>query len=233
MCHSKLPKSIASSMALLPLLVLTACSLPYGRVAGSDSDISAIVNEGLTNSQVMLIPIGTIQVLNPFESALGGAITEEGVYRHQYLQELRLLERIGLIQIREVPQRALGFLGGGARFKYEVSLTDRGRKAAEPKKENFVGVVLGRTQVTKVVKNEKYTNPNLPQSEDYRLVLGVYNYTPTDIGKEYFAARNQQLQSQYKVKALLKHNPFTSRYEFVALDWGYLDKDGWETHQVP
>ena len=45
-------------------------------------------------------------------------------------------------------------------------------------------------------------------------------------------AAGKPVHKEYKFRALLKASPFQNTYTFVTWDWGYLDKDGWESSNI-
>jgi hypothetical protein len=93
---------------------------------------------------------------------------------------------------------------------------------------DWIGIPLGKCKVETIVKDIEYHNPLLPQSDDYRLVLGTYEFTPNDFGKS-----QGNTVGVFKFRALIKLNPFNQTYSFVDGDWGKVDADDWQTKNIP
>src|ERR1039458_4441388 len=93
---------------------------------------------------------------------------------------------------------------------------------------NWLRIPLGVCKVRTIVKDVEYHRSGLPQSDDYRLVMGTYEVMPNAFGK------GQGLpQSVFKFRALIKLNPFNQTYSYAAGDWGKVDADVWQTQNVP
>lgn len=89
-------------------------------------------------------------------------------------------------------------------------------------------IQLGACKVRTVVKDIEYHNPNLSQSDDFRLVVGTYEIKPNDFGKSQGVVDNV-----FKFRAVIKLNPFNQTYSFVVGDYGKIDADDWQTQNVP
>lgn len=201
----------------------------------SDAELMEAVNRQIVGENTVLIPIGTIEVMNVFESGLQTTQTSDTIYTQERFKALSLYEQLGLAQIRKIPQDELTFFRDGARIQYISSLTDKGRAATKPCSTNFAGLLLADAKVSKVFQVNRFTNPNYSASETCVIALLTYDYFPTEIGRQYYSLIPDMppLRDKYKGKALLKYNPFTNTYRCEKLDWGHVDEEFWRSGNIP
>lgn len=193
----------------------------------SDSEAKEIIAKGRNYN--FTIPVGDFYVTSALEDAMGGS-TGESLLNSKDMEFVRGLQKIGIITISEYKLDTTQSLELMGKKKIKVSLTDKAKQIVSKTEDGYT-IKVGEIKVTKIVKKVEHKISELPE-DDYRIILGVYDFIPTAIGQEYYAAIGTKLFKQYRLRALLKLNPFTNKYTYVVSDFGYLDKDVWETDHV-
>lgn len=192
----------------------------------SDSDAKRIVEEGTNKEFFLYAPTGDIRIAVIADEAR----PKNKLFSEKTMESFRNLEKIGLLSITEKNGKCeIG------RICYIIKITEKGEKFKDRTDElGFYWFKTAYTKVNKIVRNTEYKNIEAPNDE-FRLVLGVYDYYHTEIGKEFYEVYGKntyRLHKQYKFKALLKHEPFQNKYIYIKRDWGYLDKDTFETKRI-
>lgn len=190
------------------------------------------IGEGLTRQfNCLYLPHGKIFVLSEIVARNEGINIAKRRYPPDYTETLDKLEALDLIHYEEVPQNIEDqvLLNMGSRI-FNVNVT---RKAVdlgdrEASDHEWTVIPLGQCFVRDIVKDMEYKHPTLPTDEDYRVVMGFYEVRPNDLGREFGG-----IDRRFRFRALIKLNPFDDSYSFVAADWGEIDKDNWETDNLP
>jgi hypothetical protein len=150
-----------------------------------------------------------------------------------YADLLLSLEKQGLITIEKVQDITVEAWGRHLR-DFKIKPTPKTLALCDKRYSdtNYCRIASGICKVKTIVKDVEYHNPNLPQSDDFRLVMGTYEDTPTDFGKSQEAI-GQANFGMFKFRAVVKLNPFNQTYEYVTGDIGKIDADSWQTQNIP
>lgn len=132
----------------------------------------------------------------------------------------KALEAQGLCTVREAEDGAVAL----APTKLALD-----HKDAELSRRDAVVVRLGRVEITRVIKDEPYKGNKLPQSSDYRFVLGTYKVVPTPLAKQIDTKCDTK---EHKFRAIVEVNPFSGKHAVKRADWGEPDEDGWKSATV-
>lgn len=206
--------------------VLTYPNLVFAIPPLSDSDAKIVVEAGINIGYLLYAPTGIIKVKMP---GTGGPDAENKEFSVNTFKIFQDMEKIGLLSI-----------GGGdadyssLKYTYNINITDKGNKVKDKiDDKGFYWFRTATLKVNKIVKNVEYKQPLGATNDEFRLIMGIYDFYPTDMGKEWFPLRTKdKIVKQYKFKALVKYDPFQSKYLYVKRDWGYLDKNIFETHNI-
>lgn len=232
-------KKLNAVTSIMALVVLTSCSKKDAgstnssqatmNVQEAKSDVKEIpykseIERGLTlQFDYMSIPQGTIETLvNLFggkELLVNGTTQPDP---DAYMAFLFAIQTNGLIAIEKMQE-------DGGQKSYNVKWTPKalGLRDEKYSTANVLRIPLGACEVKTIVKDIEYHNPNLSQSDDFRLAVGTYELKPNDFGKSQGAT-----DGVFKFRAVVKLNPFNQTYSYVSGDWGTIDADGWQTHNV-
>lgn len=196
----------------------------------SDGEARRIIQEAM-GTEFMTLVTGTVKLkdgLNPDQRA----DPKRGLYPAQFIETLDAWSKVGLVNYREQQSQSRGFQVGMR--GYVVAPTDKLRRLTEKTdSEGRPMIKMSEVKITRIVKNTEWHNKRRNDSEEYRLVLGLYEVTLTAFGKEWIrVVRGLPDLKGLKFRVLLKADPFKDRYTFETMDWGYVDKDGWETHNI-
>ncbi len=222
-----------TSICLFFLMMLS--SIVKDKIKLSESTASKLIENAKNESYIVSIPTGQIQILNPMEEEYGDKQYPDKTYRSNMLKFLQVAEKIGLLSLREVKQRGIDVVSMIKYRIFNVTLTEKGKNAIVKKRNSgSPQIILGQMKMRKIVKITDWRHPNpSKQYENYKLILGVFDFFPSDIGKELLPAQGYEVQSQYKIKALLKEDPFKEEWKYVTSDWGYLNKEVFESNKIP
>jgi len=195
---------------------------------------ASVISEGLSEMNYVSLPIGRVHISDNSEH--GRYVRDlylsrgEPAITTDYLAQLEeVYAKLGLISCEKLP-----WDNDKGQF-YKFAVTQRAKDLADPNRSNDkeLKIRLGTRTVIQIIKDEPFKHPSLPKSDDYLLCVGAYRFEPTEIGKESYKAMGHELFTKYKFRAVIKFNPFTNSYSFVTSDWGYLDKDNWESKNIP
>lgn len=212
------------------IFLIVSCVLTYSHPAYaipslSDSNAKKIIEEGRNKEYILYAPTGDIRVAIISDEAN----PKNKLFSKKGMDSFKVMEKIGLLSITEKNGRCeIG------RECYVINLTEKGKKVNVGADElGFYLFRIGEVKISKIVKNTEYKPTlNLNSSEEFRLVLCVGDFFPTEVGKQFYSITGEQLHKQYKFKVLLKYDPFKEKYLYVKTDWGYLDKDGFKTNRI-
>ena len=232
-------------MAIAAAIIVTvpACDRKKSSEATTATESSAITaarnDESLLREEiargledqfnVTSIPVGDVTIQYQFIDPVEEDIARKR-FKSGYVKTLKQYETQGLVQ-RQPQLDAEKLLGESRTFT--ITPTERARNARDEKlsTSDWLRIRDGTCEVSQIVRTAPYQSPRLPQSEEYRLVLGTYTNFPTAFGKALMKEKSPN-SANFKFRALLKLNPFTKRYTFQTADWGDLQKDDWATHNV-
>lgn len=209
----------------------------FGAQQITNNDAIAIIEKGMNDDYVEIIPIGKIVIGS-------NIMTQQDPKNHVYNSKFRNIllgyNKIGIVLVDEIKDMSMSSALGEK--KYNVNITDKGKNNALG--TNGQGDYLFRwanVKISKIVKNSEfkpafdyYPAGKIDRSADYRLVLGIYDLKYTDTQNEIHAALGLKVPKSkaLKFKALLQYDPFKEKYKYVQKDWGNLDKDDWVTNTI-
>ncbi len=183
---------------------------------------------------VMQIPLGVIHIMDDLRSRTENNDWEERRFKEDFLNYLNYLSQKGFITLNEHKneQSVSDAIFRGREKTFTVTPTEKARQAADSglSKDQLITIRSGICKVLEIVKMGPYESLALPQSEEYRLILGTYKIDPTKVLREMEPDVGES--PVLKFRALLKLNPFTKRFTFVTADYGDPEKDDWETSNV-
>ena len=214
----------------LVLLALTlGCS--RGDDAGS-GDIGRIIASGLYRDyNVGQVPDGQIEIMSGLSASVEGSDFAARRFAPAHLEFLRSWEQRGLLALREHSQSSLEAIGRMGARTFTVTPTEQLRSIADPTlaTDGYLMIPLGSVTIEQIVSDAIYQSPALSASEQWRLVLGTYRVKPTEIANE---AASSTEDHTYRFKALLKFDPFTNTFTYVAADFGRVGETEWLTQRV-
>ncbi|MGI0036415.1 MAG: hypothetical protein ACRD98_11165 [Nitrososphaera sp.] len=209
----------------------SALALP---VASQDEDmVKAVISEGLEDFfNSTWIPVGEITLMSPFLSGWNNDFKAKR-FNAKYLEHLKRLQTKGLVTVIERPRGI-----GSNTQAVTVIPTELAKKESDASvsarlaSQGFEGLLiipLASCEVLQIIRDTPYQSPKLSQTEEYRLVLGTYRRTSNKFGRSLDPGWTG---GDFKYRVVLQFNPFTKRYVYWLGDWGYIEKDGWETDVV-
>lgn len=216
-------------LAALMYLSLSACGDNAATAPPSaNSPYKEEVESGLAGEfNSLRIPLGIIEVLSP---RWGDGAGQPWMKRfsNSYLTDLTALKDAGLVTFKETDQTDTLRLKGARQF--EVTLTKKALDLCDPKKSDkeWACIPIGTCRIKTIVKDIEYPQP--PSSDNFRLIVGTYERTYSDLGIQLFGEREKVLV--LKFRAVLKYNPFNKTYSFQKADYGDPNKDEWTTKNV-
>ncbi len=192
------------------------------------SEIGRGLEEKFNNTQ---IPLGEVEIVDRFSPLIDNDWNNRR-FRSDFFDYLKYLESKQLVTLAEKQQSDVNAIERMGARTVNVMPTERARKVSDPKLSNdkLLTIRYATCKVLKIIRSSPYQSLLLPQSEEYRLVLGTYRRTPNEIRRE--LEPNDKEIPELKFRAILKLNPFTKRYVFVTADWGKPEEDQWETQNV-
>jgi len=199
----------------------------------SDGDpIRAEIAVGLESEfNTLRIPLGEIEIMSQLSSQFESNDFENKRFRFDTLELLRKFETLGLLTLREHQQAEMDTMRRMGAKTVTVRATERARELQDNTESDRDQLVfrMGGCEVVQVVRDEQYQSQFLPQSERFRLIVGIYRWTPSEITQ---LADPTVREREFRFQALLKHDPFNDTYAFHAADWGELEGRDWVTENV-
>ena len=216
---------------LISVLTLSICSCSR---LSTKAPYKEVLEEGLIGQvETTAFPTGEVQIMTGFSQIEPADISAMKFHSDYlaFLEKARDLELIRLSERRQGTWSAL--LSPGIRF-FNVQPTDKLLRLADKSKsdDKWIRVVVGRCEITEIIKDTDYKNANAPQGEEYRLILGKFMNIPTKEAAELSSLGVTTDKKELKFRAVLKVNPFNKSYSFVVADYGYLDREDWITSYV-
>jgi hypothetical protein len=236
--------------SIMALVVLTSCSK---KDAGSTNSSQATMNVQEAKSEVKEIPYKSViekglTLQFDYNEYPQGVIVPHGIPDGQlawvgkppllfngqvltqdsdkYMGILFAAQKDGLITVEKISDNKDN---GNGQERYNVKWTPKALSLRDEKHSdaNWLRIQCAVCKIQTVVKDIEYHNPNLSQSDDFRLVVGTHEIKVTDFGKSQGAT-----DGIYKFRALIKLNPFNQTYSYVTGDWGKIDADNWQTQNI-
>jgi len=188
------------------------------------SNLNEELEAGLSKQFGMIqIPRGDISVLSAVDLGMTKPDPRNKLFPNEMLNGLEQLKQGGLIDYT-VYEPSFG--GDRTRVRVTVTPLKAAIDAADPSlsTSDALVIVTYKLAVSSIVKDVEYHHPALPQSDDFRLVVGTFKAIPRDLKRP---------EEMYKFRAMLKVNPFNKTYSFQIADVGSLDDDLWKTQNIP
>lgn len=220
--HRGLPSVLAFG-----ILAVAGCSSGQ-----STSVIKAMIADGLTTQfNVDWIPEGPITIMSGLSSQMEGQAPDAKRYNQSTYRYFQRFQSAGLLTLDEQRQSALESIGRMGAITVVSTPTEKLRSMADKdqNKPGFVVVKTGKCDILSIVRDTVHTSPDLPSSEEYRLVLGTYRRTPSPIA---FALDPAAKPLDFRFKALLRLDPFAKAYGYVQADFGSIDSETWLTRNI-
>src|SRR5208283_3564764 len=222
--------------SILVLVILTCCSkgdetnqatmnVQEAKSAAKEIPYKSEIERGLTlQFDYMNIPHGKVLSQKAFLTGNGLLIQGKpvAVDPDEYMKFLSGIQKNGLIKIVKLSDNTDEH-GYGVKV-YDVEWTPKALGLRDEKNSdaNWLRIQLGACKVQTIVKDVEYHNPNLSQTDDFRLVMGTYEDKPTDFGKSQ-EATGGAVFGVFKFRAVIKLNPFNQTYSYVTGDTGKID----------
>ena len=210
----------------------TTESTSVAAARGDEDMLRAEISRGLEEQlNVIMLPVGDIEIMSGLSSQMESNDFQRKRFKADYLNLLNDLKSRGLLTYAEQRQSELDAIGRMGVRTLTVTPTDLAKQHRDEKlsSPNYLVVRIATCEVRNIVRSSPYQSPHLPQSEEYRLVLGTYSCK----GIPWFLAIYPEgKDGDFKFRAVLKLNPFTKRYVFVTGDCGDLQEDGWKSSNV-
>jgi hypothetical protein len=193
------------------------------------------IEKGLTlQFDYMNIPHGTVET---WRAANGDTVSFKGKPLSndpdKYMEFLFAAQKNGLITIydKETSDIVLIYKPLYGQQVYNVEWTPKalGLRNEKNSDADWLRIPLGACKVQTIVKDIEYHNPYLSQTDDFRLVMGTFEDKPTDFGKSQGASN---VFGVLKFRVVIKLNPFNQTYSYVTGDFGKIDADDWQTHNI-
>jgi hypothetical protein len=180
---------------------------------------------------VISIPSGEIEIMSGLSSQMEANNFQSKRFKSDYLSFLDSIKSNGLLTYAEKPQSALEEVGRVGAKTFVVSPTELALQHRDQKLStaDYVQIRIATCKVESIIRSTPYESPRLPQSEEYRLVLGTYYCKGIPWARDAIPGGKDDT---FKFRAVLKLNPFTKRYTFQFADWGYPIEDGWKSNNV-
>jgi len=215
------------------VMAIVASNLCWWAVvhADNESQIEHVIENGLENQfNYMSIPRGEIEIMSALSSEMEKSDWSRKRFKNSYLDNLKGAAERGFLSYKEHTQSSLESIGRMGAKTFTVTPSDKALQAKDEERSNddWVKIKFAECEVTKIVKNVEYSHPTLPQSDEFRLVVGSYKRIPTAVAKDY-----EELETkEFKFRALVKVNQFTGEYHFRTADWGLIDEGEWKTNRI-
>lgn len=215
----------------------------YSDYSLSNNEAIEIIEKGRNIGYYTPIPIGIIQLRpQPLSYRNGpsylGKNGDVFQFEYNYKNILNFFVNCGVVQYQEyfksqkheVGLRLLERIDGE---RYLVSLTETGKNMIAGYNDDGMALVkFGEIKISKISRNMEIKNSVLYGTKEYRLILGIFDFIPTEIGQKFYDAIGEKLQKQYKFRALLLYDPIKEKYRYGPFDFGYLDTDKWYSNNV-
>lgn len=211
-------------------IVSMQCSFPR---ATRDAQLREAIATGIVEQlNTMVIPDGSVEVMSPLSAQIETTDLKARRFTPAALSSWRRLESKGLLTVRVLSQSSLQDMGRMGAQTVVVAPGERLRKEADTtqSKDGYLLIPVGTVEIERIVLDTAYRSPQLPASEQYRLVLGTYRRAPSAL---LTLIDSTNKEKSYRYKALMKLDPFNESLRLVAVDWGDVGQDEWKTRNVP
>jgi len=199
--------------------------------ASNSIPYKAEIEAGLTKQfNYRFIPIGQIQIMSDVTSKVEEPDSKRKRFRNTMLKALEMFQEAEMIVYKELRQGEMDLIKSMGTRVFVVTPLKKALDASDPKESNpdLLAIQIGNCEILSIVKDIEYQSPLLPQSDDFRLIVGTYKRSFNGIGREGGGGDDEVL----KFRALLKFNPFNQTHSFQTADWGDIKTDVWKTANV-
>lgn len=189
----------------------------------SDAEAKKFIEEGRNKEYYIGVPVGNAKI----HRFLIDTNFTNREYGSKMVKTLNILKGMDVINYKRIDDNDTTY------DTYNVSITEKGKKYDHKITDtgDLCFFKIGNMKITKIVKNSEHQLDKMA-NEDTRIVLGIFQYTPTNFGKEWYSRIGEKLQEKYKFKAKLTYDDFKEKYVYVASDYGFIDKDKFETNRL-
>lgn len=226
-------RSPIKTLAIGVAITMTfAASAGCGREGLSTAAVRDTVANGLTiQFSQQWIPIGPVTVITALEAQLEPADPSKKRYDHSGYDLFKMLAAKGMLTLQEQQQSGLASLGRMGAVTVTVTPTEKARALADKNQTNpgYLVVTLAQCEVLSIVRDTAYSSPALPASDQFKLVMGTFRFTPTEFA---LAVDSTSKGLEARFKAVLRFDPFAKVYKYGSADWGPLNSEAWSTHFV-
>ncbi len=183
---------------------------------------SKILFESAMNRRVISIPLGLFFVMHPDYAHTGGKDSISA----QMHEDLLAWAKIGLLDVT-LDEKFENIIKGpysleqrdwivnkNVRAKIAVSATESGKRYVDPANSRQIIISEGTFTISKVAKNEEKKKG----LDDYRLLMLSFDAAYNPLVKQFKQIMGSPLEAKRKAIVLLKWDPFSSRWNFVAID---------------
>jgi hypothetical protein len=202
-------------------------------LAGTDPVIINAIDNWLTSFFRHNIPKGNIEIRYRDDGSVK-YIDHPGyrIYKLKFGNLLKAYNDINLVDIKEQPPLNLPFLEYKYSKMYYVEPTKKCTDIAEEIKENGDCVVLMAKPGVDSVKNVKNMVFRSTDPSDYKVITGTYKVNKFPIGEEFNSVSSEKVVDRYKIRALVAIDKISKECTVVAVDWGYIGEDLWESNGI-
>lgn len=207
--------------------LLTAAFVLIAGCGGNDDGLRSALIAGLTRGECRFwIPNGEISVMSPLVSQMEPQDPDKRRFNDFAFNFVRNQEKMGLARIQERTQSELAAIGRMGERTFVVEPTSKARELASPQQERpgYLTIDTGECEIKSIVKDTSYISKSLPSSEEYRLVLGTFGWTPSSAWAAMFPDEKARTK---RFRAIVKYDPFSKSYKFVRAELGFLEDDSW------
>lgn len=174
------------------------------------------------------VPLGEVQIMSSAELQPGGGDSPKlGIH---WLGVIEGARKKKLIEFTEV---VAGKNSASERVRsFSIKPTERLLSLADKTKgrPNLVQITIFRAEITEIAQDVLYEGPLARTRDEYRLVVGKYQWAPTPECLELHGGLAQTVDAKFR--AVLKIDPFNRGYSVVARDTGLIDQDSWASAHV-
>jgi hypothetical protein len=188
-----------------------------------------VISAGLAYEyNAVLIPAGKVRVVSPKSHGTNAITPDHDDYPNMVFRE----EAMGRFQ-QQMKAGLVTLVDKGYEYPYDTFIATPTALALKHRDGThstlrYCVILASSCQVRQIIKTAPYRSGRLPQSEEYRLVLGSYFRAE----EEWFRALSPTTDKEFKFRAVLQFSPFTKKYTYLFGDWGELTENEWKTHNV-
>ena len=218
------------ALILVSVAVLHSCSSGDRTAGGS---INSVVEEGLTRDfSTSLLPDGQFSILSDLEASVEGPDVKGRRFGPAALESLRKFEAAGLMTLTESPASEMQKLMSFGARSFHATPTLRLRELLDTTiqlNDGYVRYMTGTAHVETIEEDSPYTPPTASPSEQYRLVMGTYTWSPTEITR---LVAPEKTRKTFRFRALLHLDPFDKKWKYQRADYADGTTGEWQTQNI-